>query len=198
LEPALAEISTYVREGQSASSHGPFPAIYNGDSALAAFCYAVTRALHPKHAVETGVCYGVTSAHILKAMEMNGEGHLDSIDVPPLGKDADKQVGRFIPEELRSRWTLHRGMSRRLLRPLLDQLGSIDLFVHDSLHTYENMRDEFAVAWPSLRRGGVLVSDDVQGNSAFQELAARPDVAAHVVVQEQGKNALFGVAVKRK
>ena len=196
LEPALAEISTHVREGQSASSPGPFPAIYNGDSALAAFCYAVTRTLHPKHAVETGVCYGVTSAHILKAMEMNGEGHLDSIDVPPLGKDADKHVGRFIPAELRSRWTLHRGMSTRLLRPLLNQLGSIDLFVHDSLHTYRNMRDEFAAAWPLLRPGGVLISDDIQGNSAFQELADKPDVSACAVVEEHGKRALFGLAVK--
>lgn len=198
LEPAIAEIRMHVHEGQSASSPGPFPAIYNGDSALAAFCYAVTRAVHPKHAVETGVCYGVTSAHILKAMEMNGEGHLDSIDVPPLGKDADKHVGRFIPAGLRGRWTLHRGTSTRLLRPLLNQLGSIDLFVHDSLHTYRNMRDEFAAAWPNLRPGGVLISDDVQGNSAFQELVARPDVSVCVVAEEHGKSALFGLAVKNK
>lgn len=198
-ETFLADISSQVREGQtSLSSDGAFHAAYNGDSELAGFCYAVTRTLRPKRVVETGVCYGVTSAHILKALQVNHEGHLDSIDVPPLGKDADRQVGRFIPEGLRSRWTLRRGVSAQLLRPLLNQLGSIDLFVHDSLHTYRNMRDEFEAAWPFLRPGGVLISDDVQGNVAFQELAARPNVAACIVVEEQGKDALFGVAVKQK
>jgi predicted O-methyltransferase YrrM len=197
-EPGLAEVSAQVYKKQALSSGGPFPAMYNGDSLLASFCYSITRSLKAMQVVETGVCYGVTSAHILKAMQMNGEGHLDSVDIPPLGKDADAQVGRFIPEELRHRWTLHRGTSAQLLGPLLSKLGSIDMFIHDSLHTYQNMRDEFAAAWPILRPGGVLVSDDVQGNPAFQELAARLDVATHVVIQEKGKDALFGVAVKSK
>ena len=198
LEPALAEISAHVREAQDSSSAGPFRAAYNGDSRLAGFCYAATRALRPKQVVETGVCNGVTSAHILKAMQLNEAGHLDSIDVPPLGKDADDHVGEFIPDNLRNRWTLHRGLSARLLHPLLSRLRSIDLFVHDSLHTYRNMRNEFAAAWPFLRPGGVLISDDVQGNSAFQELVARADVEAFVVVAEQGKDAAFGIALKHR
>jgi predicted O-methyltransferase YrrM len=196
LEPALMEICARVCQEQSSCSDGAFLASYSGDSVLAAFCYAITRSLRPRKVVETGVCYGVTSSYILKALETNGQGHLDSIDFPPLGKDADSQVGRFIPQELRIRWTLHRGMSARLLRPLLKQLGSIDLFVHDSLHTYRNMRDEFATAWPYLRPGGVLVSDDVEGNVAFLELASRPDVAATVVVAEQEKDTLLGIAIK--
>src|SRR6267378_747194 len=64
--------------------------------------------------------------------------------------------------------------------------------------TYRNMRDEFAAAWPLLRPGGVLISDDIQGNSAFQELADKPDVSACAVVEEHGKRALFGLAVKHK
>jgi predicted O-methyltransferase YrrM len=198
LEPALTEISAHVCREQASCSDGAFRASYSGDSALAGFCYAVTRTLQPRKVVETGVCYGVTSSYILKAMEMNGEGHLDSIDLPPLGKDPDRQIGRFIPEELRSRWTLHRGASSRLLRPLLNQLGSIDLFVHDSQHTYRNMRDEFATAWPFLRAGGVLISDDVEGNVAFLELAAMPDIAATVVMEEQEKDTLLGIAIKNK
>jgi len=199
LEPALAEIRLWVREEQaSLCPNGAFHTVYNGDSELAGFCYAVTRALRAKRVVETGVCYGVTSAYILQAMQANGEGHLDSIDVPPLGKDPERQVGRFIPDELRSRWALHRDRSARVLRPLLRRLGSIDLFVHDSQHTYRNMRDEFAAAWPFLRPGGALISDDVQGNTAFHELAGKSDVAASIVVEEQGKSVLFGVAVKQK
>ena len=196
LEPSLAVIKAHVCREQASCYDGAFRASYNGDSALAALCYAVTRALRPRKVVETGVCYGVTSSYILQAIETNGDGHLDSIDVPPLGKDPDQQVGRFIPEDLRRRWTLHKGVSARLLPPLLNRLGSIDLFVHDSLHTYRNMRDEFATAWPFLRPGGVLISDDVQNNTAFLDLVRMPDVVTSVVVEEQGKDALLGIAIK--
>ena len=59
------------------------------------------------------------------------------------------------------------------------------------------MRREFEAVWPHLRPGGVLISDDVEGNVAFEELGARPDIARVAIVQEQGKDALLGIAVKR-
>lgn len=198
-ETALAEVEEQVSEELKALyKNGPFASFHNGDGVLARICYAATRALQPGLVIETGVCYGVTSAFILKAMQANQHGRLHSVDLPPLGKDADKFVGRLIPQELRSRWSLHRGVSRRILSPLLRKLGPVDLFVHDSFHSYRNMKMEFNAAWPRLVPGGVLISDDVEGNSAFQELAARSDVAKSIVVEESGKKALLGVAVKCK
>jgi hypothetical protein len=41
-------------------------------------------------------------------------------------------------------------------------------------------------------------SRHVEGNGAFLELAASPDVDCSIVVQEQNKKSLFGEAVKRK
>lgn len=197
LEPSLTQIESAVRQEQaSLLQDGPFATFHNGDSALARLCYATTRALKPRLVLETGVCYGVTSAYILKALDTNQVGNLHSVDLPPLGKDGDKHVGRLIPTGLRARWTLHRGVSSRVLSPLLARLGSIDLFIHDSLHTYRNMRREFETVWPHLRPGGVLISDDVEGNAAFQELAERSDIANFAVVQEQGKDALLGIAIK--
>jgi predicted O-methyltransferase YrrM len=198
LEPELTEIELHVRERQTVLlMHGPFAAFHNGDATLARLCYAVTRALQPEVAFETGVCYGVTSAFLLQGMKTNEKGHLHSIDLPPLGKDADAYVGWLVPADLRRRWTLHRGTSGRLLKPLLSGRGAIDLFVHDSLHTYANMAREFGIAWAALRAGGVLFSDDVDGNSAFLELSKRPDVACSLVVKEHSKKALLGIAVKR-
>jgi predicted O-methyltransferase YrrM len=146
--------------------------------------------------VETGVCYGVTSAHLLRALKENQNGYLHSIDLPPLGKDADQYVGRLIPAKLKDRWTLHRGCSGKLLKPLLQKHSSIDLFIHDSLHTHRNMTNEFALAWPALRGGGVLISDDIEENSAFLELSRLPDVAFSSVIKEEGKNALLGIVAK--
>ena len=198
-EPYLADIEARVealRERMTAEA--PFSTAHDPDAALARLCYALVRALQAQMVVETGVCYGVTSAHLLQALAVNGGGHLHSIDLPPLAKNGDDFVGWFVPKELRTRWTLHRGKSSHLLRPLLADVGKVDLFIHDSLHTYRNMTHEFRLAWAALRAGGVLVSDDIEGNSAFAELTTAPDVLCSIVMQQGSKDALIGIAVKRR
>jgi predicted O-methyltransferase YrrM len=196
-EPELAELTSRLRRRmQSLPPEAPFGVFHNGDMVLAQLCYVIVRAMRPKKVAETGVCYGVTSAHLLAALEGNGEGHLYSIDLPPLGKNNDDYVGWLVPGDLRKRWTLQRGTSRRLLGPMLNEVGSIDLFVHDSLHTYKNMKMEFEMVWPHLSSGGVLIADDIEGNAAFQEFAGRGDVAFHAAVRELGKDSLAGVLIK--
>ena len=177
-------------------AHAPFDGDHNADARLAGTCYAIARGLRPTLVVETGVCYGVSSACLLQALRQNRHGHLHSIDLPPLAKDADHYVGTLVPANLRSRWTLHRGTALRLLPTLLQHLGQIDLFLHDSLHTYEHMRFEFDAAWEALRPGGLLIADDIERNRAFLEFATRPDVRTAVVMRFSEGDALFGVAVK--
>lgn len=198
-EQSLADVAERIREEQARMPlDAPFGTFHNGDLVLSQFCYSITRALRPKIVLETGVCYGVTSAHVLEALHLNGEGHLYSIDLPPLGKNADAYVGKFVSSRLRRRWALSRGTSRRLLPAILKQVGTVDLFIHDSLHTYGNMRTEFRTAWPALARGGVLISDDVQGNTAFLELSQNKDVSHSVVVGTRNNETLLGIAVKAR
>lgn len=196
LENGLTDIEKAIDEGQGEMPGAPFPRFHNGGIGLARVCYAATRIVRPNITVESGVCYGVTSAYFLQALAQNGSGHLHSIDLPPLGRNADSYVGGLVPRELRTWWTLHRGATRRLLAPLVRRLEVVDLFLHDSLHTYSNMRWEFATVWPALRPGGLLIADDVEGNTAFQELSQRVDVSHAWVVQEKSKESMFGVAVK--
>lgn len=127
--------------------------------------------MRPAVAVETGVALGFTTATILRAMSGAGTGHLHSVDLPALQYDPRDAVGRAVPADLRDRWTLHLGDSRKLLGPLCESVAPIDLFVHDALHTYSSQMREYRTAWPHLREGGVLVSDDV-GNPAFVEFAS--------------------------
>ena len=94
-----------------------------------------------------------------------GEGRAG---IPP-----DEQPGWLIPVELRERWTLILGRSQDELPPLLERLGTVDFFMHDSEHSYECMRFEFEAAWPRLGAGGVLVSDDVNSTAAFPEFARK-------------------------
>src|SRR5215472_12838381 len=145
-ESGLREIEEHVCKGTAAMPQdAPFESFHNGDSRLAGLLYAICRIMKPTTVVETGTCYGVSSAFILKALQLNGAGELRSVDLPPLGNSADRFVGWLIPAELRSRWTLHRGTSRRVLPPMLRTLGKVDLFLHDSLHTYSNILMECEV-----------------------------------------------------
>jgi predicted O-methyltransferase YrrM len=83
-------------------------------------------------------------------------------------------------------------------------VNNVDLFLHDSLHTYRNMRREFEAVWPRLRTGGVILADDVERNCAFGELP-RKNPALWLVVRDVQESPLhdralpkatFGIVVK--
>ncbi len=125
----------------------------------------------PRSVVETGVAMGFTTAVILAAMEENGEGALHSVDLPPLQVDPDAFIGQVVPLELRSRWSLRVGPTRTVLPVLTPSVAPIDLFVHDSDHSYAGQLEDYRLAWPDIAAGGTLISDDVC-NPAFIDFAA--------------------------
>ena len=133
--------------------------------------YGLTRWLRPLVLVESGGFIGMSSAFILKALadEKLATAKLYSIEL-----SEDCQQGALIPEELRSfgGFVPMRGRIEDLLKG--DQLPqSIDMFLHDSSHSYRHMLWEFRRLWPRLRNGGLLVSHDVQMNAAFPEFVTR-------------------------
>jgi predicted O-methyltransferase YrrM len=127
--------------------------------------YGLTRWLRPTLLVESGGFIGMSSAFILKALadEKLATSKLYSIEL-----SEDCEQGALIPEQLRLLGTFVplRGRIEDFLKT--DQLpGSIDMFLHDSSHSYQHMLWEFRQFWPRLRDGGLLVSHDVQMNAAF-------------------------------
>jgi predicted O-methyltransferase YrrM len=133
--------------------------------------YALTRWLRPAVVVESGGFIGMSSAFILKALadEKLATSKLYSIE---LSEDCDQ--GALIPEKLRCSdgFVAMRGRVEDFLKR--DQLpSSIDMFLHDSSHSYRHMLWEFHQFWPRLRDGGLLVSHDVQMNAAFSEFVAK-------------------------
>jgi predicted O-methyltransferase YrrM len=152
------------------------------------YLYAILRTLKPRIAVETGVANGFSTAFALLALERNGEGELNSIDYPrTFGEDAESfhegigivgvpaehESGWLVPERVRERWTLRLGRSQDELPPLLESLGAIDSFMHDSEHSFDCLWFEFTSAWRVLREGGVLISDDVNSTAAFPQFASQ-------------------------
>jgi len=144
------------------------------------YLYLVCRYLRPEQIVETGVHVGISSAAILKALHEVG-GHLYSIDLPHVNYQADDgrcrgiplapdaQTGFFIPEPYKKNWTLIVGDSREELPSLLKSIGTIGVFHHDGMHTYDNMMFEYETVWPYLRYDGFLFAHNVNWNSAFAD-----------------------------
>jgi hypothetical protein len=153
-----------------------FAAWNDGDAALTRAVWCLVRHLRPLRVVETGVARGFTTRVILEALQRNGAGHLWSIDLPPqLQPELHAEIGIAVSDQVRHRWSYIKGSSRRHLPALLEELGEIDLFVHDSLHTDRNVRFEMERAWTHLRPNGALVVDDIDANCAFRSFVRRHD-----------------------
>ncbi len=167
--------------------------------------YVITRALRPRTVMETGVAAGISSAYILQAMADNRYGNLVSLDtlnyeveyLPKIGRAPVELLPRgfptgfAIPNELRSRWSPHQEKNQDLLPSVLEGLGTLDIFFHDSEHTYANMLFEFRMAWKHLNSKGLLLADDISWNKAFLQFAR--EVPAHA---ERIRTAALGAIIK--
>jgi predicted O-methyltransferase YrrM len=133
-----------------------------------AMLYGLTRWLRPAVIVESGGYIGMSSAFILKALadEQLTTAKLYSIE---LSQECDQGV--LIPGELTGGFVPMRGKVEDFLKGT-ELPSSIDMFLHDSSHSYRHMLWEFRQFWPRLRDGGLLVSHDVQMNAAFPEFVA--------------------------
>lgn len=159
--------------------------------------YACIRVLQPEVMIETGVSHGASSCLILNAMRRNGKGKLISIDLPDNDTNPDynfggkpTETGWMVPEALRNRWQLHLGYAQDLLPAILAEEKKIDIFFHDSDHSYAHMKYEFEISAPYIRKGGLLLSDDVHKNSAFSEFTEKQSLKA--LQFNKGGVALFG------
>ncbi len=167
--------------------------------------YVITRMLRPRHAVESGVSSGLSSAHILMALERNGVGRLHSIDLPqyqkaekrtneelswsvPHGKDS----GWGIPARLRRDWDLRKGRSEDILPTLVNQLPSIDLFCHDSPWTPKHLAFEFETIRPKLHSRSIVVADNTDVNPKAATTLAR---AFATKVWHRGASSLIGIRI---
>jgi len=149
--------------------------------------------LKPDIVVETGVASGRSSSFILQGLEDNKKGKLISIDLPKFYKanqpetylteegntelksfvPQEREPGWLVPRDLRHRWELVLGDSRVELPKIINNLEKVDLFYHDSDHSYESMMFEYETVWPKLSVGGFLVSDDIKWNKAWFDFVCR-------------------------
>jgi Methyltransferase domain len=119
--------------------------------------YALTRALQPEHIVETGTDKGLGSCVFAAALLRNGHGRVTTVDVNP---DSGYLItGRYA------------SVVDRVMGDSIDVLRSgstpVDLFLHDSWHTFEHESGELAAVAPRLSHGAMVLSDNAHESDAL-------------------------------
>lgn len=198
----LTEIERYLREASSsetlrelrrASDALPWQGQFRAGPEL----YAILRTIQPEVMVETGVGSGYSTVHALEAMRANGKGRLVSIDLPnadpnwKLAKGA--ATGYLVPAGLRDRWELRLGDTYQVLPALCRELRSIDVFLHDSLHSYEAMSFEFQTAFNLCHPGSLLLADDALWNSAILDFAGAIHEKVSLIYHTTGFAPIAGI-----
>ncbi len=177
--------------------------------------YGLSRALKARVSIETGVLHGLSSAFLLQALSDNGAGRLYSIDYPSTFEQGPSNADGFtdtlppnlgsgwaVPPALRRHWDLRLGRSADLLPLVLAEVSEVDVFVHDSEHTWETMTLEFSAIWERLRKGGVIIADNIDCNTSFFDFSRRVGRIPYVMppdpdhLMEGGSGIRFGILCK--
>jgi predicted O-methyltransferase YrrM len=170
------------------SSH--FSELWPIDPGARQFLRGFVRSVRPKRVFETGVADGASTRIILDALERNGDGRLWSLDVVP---DAGV-LARQSPGVHRWQFVVLPARGRAAsFRRALGSVRPLDVFLHDSDHSYPWQSFEYREAWSTLAPGGWMLSDDIDGSYAFLDFAQAHRLRPWVLM---GSRKLFGVLRK--
>ncbi|MGA8303156.1 MAG: class I SAM-dependent methyltransferase [Thermoplasmata archaeon] len=151
---------------------------------------AFVRATKPTRMLETGVADGASTRVILDAMNTNRSGRLDSVDISPTAG----ALARTSPGVQRWNFTsLPRRGRARETRRIVQSLAPLDVFLHDSDHSYPWQAFEYRTAWDALAPGGWILSDDIDASYAFLDFARRHQRRPWILA---GPTKMFGAVRK--
>ena len=184
-----------IKNFEFPSKQKPYPIDYSMLESSRLFLYALCKIIKPKIIVETGVAYGLSTSYILQALYENKSGTLYSIDSEFKPWESELMIGSAIPDELKTHWKFVNGSSAKKLKGVLESVGKIDIFLHDSMHTYKNMIFEFESAWPHIKNNGFLLSDDILENNSFLEFYTRKNLKPFLLSSLDQKH-MFGILKK--
>lgn len=185
-----ATIQEYANEPlpELVSPHFPTHIMWRSDQIS---LHTLMRAFDFEICVEAGVSGGASSCMILQELYRKQRGKLISIDIASLRA---VHYGEVIPLQFRERWDLRLQSHQPLLPLILEELGAIDFFLHDSRHVLAHMCWEYELAWRYLRPGGCLASHDVNMTTAFENFYDQH----HSEIADGGTIGEFGFYIKKK
>ena len=134
-------------------------------------------ACKPRNIVETGTQYGVSAASMGKCK--------DRFNLTTSIKTFDVEANPLIAPSSNVEYHLMRSPVRKSFIRYLKDLPFLDIFFHDSDHSYENMTFEFAYAW-DIMKCNILLSDDIDNNYAFADFCRKRKIVGYRVMIDKG------------
>lgn len=166
-----------------------------GGAANMSLLYGLCQQISAVRVLETGVAAGWSTLAILLSLRSRRDAQLDSTDMPYLGRRADKDVGIAVPDGLKRQWVLHQLPDRQALPKILVEGTLFDLVHYDSDKSYEGRSWAYRTIWPHIRRGGFMISDDLQDNMAFADFVRDLGIET-VVVRDPSEEKYAGILCK--
>jgi hypothetical protein len=196
LDDLLADIAASLAVQGLRYGRGTYGPFSDADRSLCRAVWCTVLHTRPEVVIETGVAHGVTTRIVLEALGHNDRGHLWSIDLPyAFDRGLRGETGAAVPDECRPRWSYLEGSSRQRLPPLVADLGHVETFVHDSLHTARNTVFELDEAASVMSPGGVMIVDDIKMHDGFTTFARRHPGYQTITCPSADRLGEFGIAV---
>ena len=173
------EFPEETRLARAAVQNCPVPMGGLGNGEL---LYYLAEYLEATKVIETGVAYGWSSFALLLSLKNRANSLLISTDLPHVTKKGNEifkkgdeipmeYIGCAVPEHLKSAWKIIMRPDKDALPEALKILPEIDLAHYDSDKSYEGRMRTYPILWKALRRGGILISDDVGDNFGFRDFS---------------------------
>lgn len=148
--------------------------------------YLMVRIRRPIVVFETGVANGQATFFILNALSKNKRGSLYSTDI-------STSVGRLLTNEERANWRLEVIDTHRIhasFREVVNKMPEIDLFLHDSDHSYSWSKFEYETVGPRMNHNSIIATDDVQWSYSFLDFAKNIGISPVILLD---RRRAFGV-----
>lgn len=140
--------------------------------------HCLVRDLKPRRCAELGTGFGISTAFVAAALELNGDGGLISLDHEP--RVAGIAAGGLAALGLEERVELVEGRIDAELAPALAAFGSIEWALIDAEHTEGAVLADFAALLPNLAAPALVIFDDIglsaEMNRAWRRIAAHERV----------------------
>ena len=145
-----------------------YPLFYDSNSGTLELLSLLIKKVRPMTVIETGIANGASTKKILSSFRESGliNSKLYSVDIHPkvaTPKLLSNPQFNFICID-----------SQKSFANAMHEIGTADLFYHDSNHSYVNQMYEYSIAWEILNLdSGILMSDDVNWSNAFLDFCKK-------------------------
>lgn len=190
-----AHLNEFIsNKNNEVNSNKVYPMIYNLDKSFCRFLFFLSIYTKPDLVIETGIANGFSSSYILLALNQINRGNLVSFDYLFKSEQTIDSLGNAIPNYLKNRHNIILGDATKELKKFFSNNKAVDIFLHDSEHTYKHMMEEFQIVWPYIKNNGFLLSDDVSNNDAFLDFANKVGKIPNIIFGDKGN--YFGLIQK--